>query len=94
METRRLVWKVVGGLSGVAAGFVTRALLNGTWRRVKGTEPPANPASPRTGWSDALGWAVASGVALAVARLLARRGAAEVWKAAAGAYPPDMDAVS
>ena len=94
MADQRLAWKVIGGLSGVAAGFVTRAILNGMWRRVKGAEPPANPASPKTRWPDALAWAVASGVAMAIARLLARRGAAEVWKAAAGAYPPDLDAVS
>jgi hypothetical protein len=88
------VWKVVGGLSGVAAGAATRQVLQKGWRRVKGADPPANPAAPGTAWSEALGWAAASGVAMAVARLIAQRGAAGAWKARTGRYPEDLESVT
>ena len=88
------MWKVVGIASGVAAGMGTRKVLRAGWRRTKGGDPPTNPAAPSTTWSEALGWAVASGVALAVAKLVAQRGAAEAWKAATGSYPKELEEVS
>ena len=91
---KRMAWRVVGSLSGLAAGAATRAALRSAWRKTHGGEPPTNPAARGVAWTDALVWAIASGVALAVARLLAQRGAAEVWRAAAGAYPPDMENVA
>jgi NADPH:quinone reductase-like Zn-dependent oxidoreductase len=94
MADRRLLWKAVGSLSGVAAGSATRALLRAVWRRTKGGDPPTNPASPSTRWSEALIWAAASGVAMAVTRLIAQRGAAEAWKASTGSYPAGLETVS
>ncbi len=94
MADRRLLWKAAGSLSGIAAGSATRALLRAGWRRTKGDDPPANPAAPGTRWSEALIWAAASGVAIAVTRLVAQRGAAEAWKASTGDYPPGLDTVS
>lgn len=88
------MWKVVGALSGMVAGMVTRAALKASWRKVKGTNPPSNPASPATTWSEALTWAVASGVAMAVMRLVAQRGAAEAWRKKTGAYPRSLESVS
>lgn len=81
-------------MSGAAAGAATRAALHAGWRRTKGGEPPANPASPGTRWSEALTWAAASGVAMAVTRLVAQRGAAEAWKASTGSYPEGLETVA
>ena len=89
-----LLWKAVGSLSGVVAGWATRALLRAGWRRTKGGDPPANPASPSTGWSEAIIWATASGVAIAVTRLVAQRGAAEAWRATTGKYPAGLESVT
>jgi len=94
MADRRLLWKIAGSASGVAAGAATRALLKTAWRRTKGGDPPTNPAAPSTRWSEALTWAAASGVAMAVTRLVAQRGAAEAWKAQTGTYPPGLETVS
>ena len=88
------MWKVVALASGAAAGAATRSVLHFGWRRAKGSEPPANPASPRTSWPEALIWAAASGVAMAVTRLVAQRGAAEAWKASTGRYPAELESVS
>jgi hypothetical protein len=94
MADRRLLWKAVGSLSGAAAGAATRKLLLVAWRRTRGSDPPTNPAAPGTRWSEALIWAASSGVALAVTRLVAQRGAAEAWKAKTGTYPPGLETVS
>jgi NADPH:quinone reductase-like Zn-dependent oxidoreductase len=94
MADRRLLWKAVGSVSGIAAGSATRALLRAVWRRTRGGDPPTNPASPSTRWSEALIWAAASGIAMAVTRLVAQRGAAEAWKARSGSYPPGLETVS
>jgi NADPH:quinone reductase-like Zn-dependent oxidoreductase len=91
---RRLLWKVAGTLSGVAAGTAARAVMRAGWRKAKGGDPPTNPAAPGTRWSEALIWAAASGVGLAVTRLVAQRGAAEAWKAGTGSYPPGLETVS
>lgn len=94
MDDRRMLWKAVGSLSGAAAGWATRVLLRAGWRRTRGGDPPANPAAPSTAWSEAIIWAAASGVAIAVTRLVAQRGAAEAWKATTGQYPAGMESVT
>ena len=73
------------------AGAATRWLLVGCGPTVEGEEPPGNPAAPGTTWPAALTWALASGAALAVARLVAQRGAAEAWKTATGSYPAGLE---
>jgi len=94
MTDKRVWWKVVGSVSGIAAGMATKALLRGAWRKARGGDPPANPAAPGTSWKEALVWAASSGVAMAVTRLVAQRGAAEAWKAELGSYPPGLETVS
>ena len=89
-----LVWKVTAMAAGAAAGALTRRALRGAWHGVKGDDPPTNPAAPRTSWPEALSWAAASGVALAVSRLVAQRGAAAAWKAKTGSNPPGLEDVA
>jgi hypothetical protein len=94
MASERFVWRAVGTVAGVAAAFGTRKLLQSMWHVTTGGDPPANPAAPDTTWREAVSWAVASGVAVAVARLVAQRGAAEAWKAAKGHYPEGLESVA
>lgn len=58
-----------------------------------GREPAHQPGFAQPTWSEAIGWAAASGVALAVARLVAQRGAAEAWRAKTGRYPEGLEEV-
>jgi len=81
-------------LAGGASAFATRRAIRAAWKGVKGGEPPSNPAARSTSWPEAIGWAAASGVALAVARLVAQRGAAAAWKAKTGSYPRALEEVS
>ncbi len=89
-----LGWKVVGVGSGLVAAKASRAVMDKSWKATKGGEPPRNPAAPGTSWSEALTWAVASGVALGVAKLLATRGAAGAWRRTTGHLPPGLEEVS
>lgn len=86
-------WKAVGVGSGLVAATAGRAALEKGWRVAKGGDPPRNPAAPGTTWPEALQWAVASGVAVAVARLVATRGAAGAWRATTGHLPPGLEEV-
>lgn len=86
-------WRMVASASLLLAGVVARRTLLVGWRTVRNSEPPANPASMRTTWAEAVAWSIASGVVLGLARLIALRGAAEAWRAATGAYPDDMESV-
>ena len=94
MDDKRFLWKVLGTVSGLVAGMATKSVLRVAWRRLRGGDPPSNPAAPGTSWVEALAWAVSSGVAVAVTRLIAQRGAAEAWKAKGGSYPPGLEDVS
>ena len=87
----KIVWRAVGMVSGLVAVALTRKVLTTVWKQVEGDDPPANPGQPGTNWAEAITWAVASGAALAVSSLLARRGAAEAWKVATGNYPEGSD---
>ena len=83
-------------LIGIGTGIVVRKLtdkaLSQVWRRTKHQEPPTDPASPGTPWAEALSWAAASGVAMAVARLLATRGAATAKMKVTGKAPEGLEA--
>jgi hypothetical protein len=82
-------------LIGIGTGIVVRKLsdkaLGKVWQKTKHTAPPADPASPGTPWAEALSWAAASGVAMAVARLLATRGAATAKMKVTGRAPEGLE---
>jgi hypothetical protein len=89
-----MIWRLVGALAGVLAGWITRKALVAIWHQSKGTDPPSNPAAPSTTWGEALIFTIASAVGIGVARLLAQRGAAAVWEAATGELPPGLEEVT
>lgn len=89
----KVLWKVVGLLTGLVSAKAGRSALDKVWAKTRGGEPPRNPAAPGTTWGEAVTWAVASGVAVALVRLVATRGAASVWQKAAGHLPPGLEDV-
>lgn len=89
----KVLYKVIGIGAGILAGKVARSALDKGWAKTKGGEPPRNPAIPGTTWSEALTWAVASGVSVAVARLIATKGVASTWVKATGQLPPGVEDV-
>jgi len=67
-------WKAFATLASIGAAVAARKAAFVVWERQVGEEPPVNPADPKTDWTEALGWTVATGVLVGVARLFARRG--------------------
>lgn len=63
---------VLGG--SVAGGMAARKALTAVWSRSRFFgEPPLNPDEPDVTWKRATVWAVSSGVAAGISRMLGRR---------------------
>ena len=88
LRTDKRLWTVVAAASAALAGLVARQALEQGWRLWKREAPPNNPADPRVAWKDALAWAGATGLAMGLAHVLARRGAAAGWHKVRGTMPP------
>ncbi len=82
-----LVWKFLGAGAAIGASGVARRLITRGWTSATGNPPPANPEDPEVSWPEAVGWAVASGAVIGVARLLATRKAAAYYTKSAGHLP-------
>ncbi|HEV3068268.1 MAG TPA: DUF4235 domain-containing protein [Streptosporangiaceae bacterium] len=65
--------KALGALAAIAAGYGTRKLVTAGWKQLTGKEPPSDPHDPQVRLREALSWAIAVGVAMETARLLAQR---------------------
>lgn len=91
-RSERLGWKVVSTASGILGGIATRKVMQSLWRSIGpgDHEPPLNPADRRIDWTEALEWAVASGVGVAIGRLVSQRAAAAGWESATGSAPPGV----
>lgn len=86
-----MVWKGLAAGAGLAAAAAARNVVVSAWRQVRDSDPPANPESPDTGWSEALAWAILTGALVEVARLVGRRTAAAGWRRATGDLPPGLE---
>jgi len=82
-------WKAITIALGALVGLLTQRLIELPWTLVRGSTPPKVLADRRSPWLDAVSWAVASGVGVGVARLVAIRAAAGVWEAAVHEPPPE-----
>lgn len=87
-------WKVLGTGGAILAGMMARKILVAAWTKARKADPPSNPAAPDTSWGEALAWAIASGIVVAIGRLLAERGAAAGWQKARGTLPPGLQEVA
>lgn len=89
----RVAWKVIGLAAAITAGVIAKRITTAAWKAGTGNPPPANPESPDTTWAQALGWAVATGAVVGVARMLASRKLASYWRKSTGHLPPDIQEV-
>ena len=87
------IYKVVGILASLMAAATARKILDKAWQKTKGGEPPRNPASPETTWTEALTWAAVSGIAVGVAKTLSARGTAAAFHKTTGKIPATADEV-
>jgi hypothetical protein len=82
-------WKAIALGSGALSALITQRVLERAWKGVRGSTPPPMPADRTATWTDALSWAIATGVGAGVARLVAIRTAARVWQATTHEVPPE-----
>jgi hypothetical protein len=84
------VWAVMSLVAGIGAATVTRKVLDTSWKAASGRKPPQNPADPDVGIAEAVVWASLTGAAVALARMLAQRRAADYYTRSTGHLPPEL----
>ncbi len=93
MAAAGAAYKVLGLVGGLGAKKVASSAMDKGWAKARGGEPPRNQAVPGTSWGDAILWAVASGAAIGIARMLVIRLTAHVWQKGTGSLPPGVEDV-
>jgi len=86
------VWAAFSVVATLAGGTIAKKALNSGWKAATGKQPPANPADPDVQMREAVAWAVASGTAVALAKMLASRRAANYYVKSTGHLPGQLAA--
>lgn len=94
MASGSKAWSAMALGSTVFAGIAARKAMTTSWKVATGKEPPANPADPDVSIGEAVAWAVVSGVAIGVARMLASRKAATYYRKSTGHLPPNLQSAT
>lgn len=84
---KRITFQMFSTALGTAAVGLSRGATSKGYKLVKKVDPPANPASRRTAWTSALGWAAITGAAAAMSGVIGRRVAAGLWHKRVGRLP-------
>jgi hypothetical protein len=84
---KQMVWNALSAGSAAISVLVTRRVLTAVWECF-GHEPPEGLEDRKHSWRSALTWAVATGVGIAVARVIAVRVSARAWQVATHEAPP------
>ena len=91
MASGSKIWTAFSLAAALGAAAVSKKVLNQSWRAATGKNPPANPADPDVEIWEAVAWAAVSGTAIALARMLATRKAANYYARSTGHLPPGLD---
>jgi len=86
----KTLWTVYGRVSTVVAGVAALRAVNLGWRIVTGRKAPATPENPDVAMAEAIVWAVASGAAAQLAKLVVTRRAVNYWVRTTGELPPGI----
>jgi len=86
----KTLWKLYGRLSAVAAGVLSLRAVNLLWQLATGRKPPATPENPEVTMREAVVWAVLSGAAAQLAKLIVTRRAVDYWVRSTGHLPPGI----
>ena len=86
MDEDDLLWTVAASGSAIGAAVLAKKVLSSSWTKRRGSVP-GNPATSDTSWSEALMWAMVSGVVVGIVRLLAQRGVAAAFVKAGRGLP-------
>jgi hypothetical protein len=84
----------MGLVATLGATIIARKMMTATWKVSTGKQPPSNPEHPDVSMGEAVAWAVSSGVAVGLARMLAGRKAADYYRRSTGHLPPNLEDVT
>ncbi len=93
MATGSKAYSLLGLAATVGATMAARKAMTAGWKLSTGKKPPSNPEHPDVSMGEALSWAVASGVAVGLARMLASRKAADYYRRSTGHLPANLEDV-
>lgn len=77
--SEKLMWKVYAGVLGTVTTIVAQKVVTKVWEASTGDVPP-DPNDPETPITQALIWAVASGLGVGVSQIMMNRVVANRWK--------------
>ena len=86
-------YSLLGLAATLGATMAARKAMTATWKLSTGKQPPSNPEHPDVSMGEAVAWAIASGVAVGLARMLASRKAAEYYRRSTGHLPANLEDV-
>ncbi len=89
-----MAFKLMTAAATIGSSFVARKVATVGWKAAMGSEPPVNPEDPEVTWQEAMAWAVVSGAAIGVARLLASRQTAVWFQKQTGRLPSNLQSAS
>ncbi|CAI9413114.1 DUF4235 domain-containing protein [Nocardioides sp. T2.26MG-1] len=84
------IWTVFSLVSALGAAAFAKKAIDKGWTIATGKKPPENPADPDVDIREAVAWAIASGTAIGLARMVAQRRAASYYARSTGHLPPDL----
>jgi Protein of unknown function (DUF4235) len=93
MASGSKVWTLFGLAATLGATMVARKAMAATWKVSTGKQPPSNPEHPDVSLAEAAAWAIVSGVAVGLARMLASRKAADYYRRSTGHLPANLQDV-
>jgi hypothetical protein len=79
--------KLLTVVVGIPIGIATRKVVEKVWIAA-GPDRPHEAKDEGFQWADAISWAALTGMGMALADLLARKGAEEIWRTVVGSRPP------
>ena len=90
MASGSKAYSLFGLAATLGATIAARKAMTATWKISTGKQPPSNPEHPDVSMAEAVSWAIASGVAVGLARMLASRKAAEYYRRSTGHLPANL----
>ena len=69
----KTVQKILFTMGSLAVGAATKSLVSFIWTRVRGNEPPSNPAHSDVKMSEALGWTLSLALVASLAKTFYRK---------------------
>jgi hypothetical protein len=89
-KPNKRLWALYVKSASVLAAVSSAQAVNLVWRASLGRKAPASPENPEVTMREAVAWAVISGSAAQLARIIATRRAVDYWVRSTGQLPPGI----